>query len=106
MFEIWNALLNILSQLVIPDWGALVALLPIAIIALAVLTFALQFRKLAKAPPARRGFRPIEPATPAGHPHAGSVVRADLRGARCLPAVPGPGLRWPHPVPGRDRASH
>ncbi len=66
MFEIWNAILNLLSQLVIPDWGALVALLPIAIISLAVLVFALQFRKLAKAPPARRGFQPIERATPAG----------------------------------------
>lgn len=66
MFEIWNLILDVLSQLVIPDWGALVALLPIAIISLAVLVFALQFRKLAKAPPARRGFQPVEPATPAG----------------------------------------
>ena len=66
MFEIWNWILDVLSQAVIPDWGALVALLPIAIISLAVLVFALQFRKLAKAPPARRGFQPVEPATPAG----------------------------------------
>ena len=28
MFEIWNWLLNILSQVVIPDWGALISLLP------------------------------------------------------------------------------
>ena len=66
MFELWNWTLDVLSQLVIPDWGALVALLPIAIISLAVLVFALQFRKLARAPKARRGFQPVKPATPAG----------------------------------------
>ena len=66
MFEIWNWTLDVLSQFVIPDWGALVALLPIAILSLVVLVVALQFRKLAKAPKARRGFQPIEPATPAG----------------------------------------
>ena len=66
MFDAWNALLNILSQFVIPDWGALIALLPIAIIALAVLTFALLFRRIISAPKARRGFQRIEPATPEG----------------------------------------
>jgi len=66
MFELWNGLLNILSQLVIPDWGALISLLPIAVIALAVLTFAILFRRLLSAPKARRGFQPIEPATPEG----------------------------------------
>jgi hypothetical protein len=66
MFEIWNWLLDVLSQLVIPDWGALVALLPIMMISLAVLVFALQFRKLARAPKPRRGFQPVAPATPAG----------------------------------------
>lgn len=66
MFDVWNALLETLSQFVIPDWGALIALLPIAMIALAVLTFVILFRRLARAPKARRGFRPIEPATPEG----------------------------------------
>ncbi len=66
MFEIWDSLLQTLSQFVIPDWGALIALLPIAIIALAVLVFAIQFRRLLTAPPARRGFQPVKPATPAG----------------------------------------
>jgi Cytochrome c oxidase subunit IV len=66
MFEAWNALLQTLTQFVIPDWGGLIALLPIAIIALAVLTFALLFRGLLRAPRARRGFQPIKPATPEG----------------------------------------
>lgn len=66
MFELWDSLLQTLSQFVIPDWGALIALLPIAIIALVVLVLAIQFRRLATAPPARRGFQPVKPATPAG----------------------------------------
>lgn len=66
MFEAWDALLQTLSQFVIPDWGGLIALLPIAMIALVVLTFALLFRRLLSAPKARRGFQPIKPATPEG----------------------------------------
>ena len=66
MFEAWSALLQLLSQFVIPDWGSLISLLPIAIMALALLTFAIVFRRLIRAPKARRGFRPIAPSTPAG----------------------------------------
>lgn len=66
MFEFWNALLNVLSQFVIPDWGSLVALIPIAIVTLAVVVFAILFRRLLSAPAARRGFQRIEPATPTG----------------------------------------
>jgi len=66
MFEIWDALLNTLSQFVIPDWGALIALIPIAILTLAVVVFAILFRRLLSAPGANRGFQRIEPGTPAG----------------------------------------
>lgn len=66
MFEAWNALLNALSQFVIPDWGALIALIPIAILTLAVVVFAILFWRLLSAPGASRGFQRIEPATPAG----------------------------------------
>jgi hypothetical protein len=66
MFELWNALLNVLAQFVIPDWGSLIALLPIAIIVLALLVFGILFRRLMQAPKARRGFVPIKPATPEG----------------------------------------
>ena len=64
MFEIWNWLLNLLSQVVIPDWGALISLLPIAIIVFALVVFGVLFRRLLSAPKARRGFQPIKPATP------------------------------------------
>jgi len=66
MFEAWNSLLNVLSQFVIPDWGALIALIPIAILALVVVVFAILFWRLLSAPRANRGFQRIEPATPAG----------------------------------------
>ena len=66
MFELWNALLNALSQFVIPDWGSLVALLPIAMITLVVVVFGIAFARLLSAPPARRGFQRIERATPTG----------------------------------------
>jgi Cytochrome c oxidase subunit IV len=66
MFEAWNAFLNTLSQFVIPDWGALVALMPIGVLTFAVVVFAIIFRRLLSAPKARRGFQPVGPATPAG----------------------------------------
>jgi plastocyanin len=66
MFEIWDALLNTLSQFVIPDWGALIALIPIAIMTLVIVVFAILFWRLLSAPRANRGFQRIEPATPAG----------------------------------------
>jgi len=49
---------------VIPDWGALISLLPIAIIVFALVVFGVLFRRLLSAPKARRGFQPIKPATP------------------------------------------
>ena len=66
MFEVWSALLNELSQFVIPDWGALIALIPIGILMLVIVVLAILFRRLLTAPKARRGFERIEPATPAG----------------------------------------
>jgi len=64
--EIWNGILELTSQFVIPDWGALVALMPIGVLALVVLVLALQFRRIFGAAPARRGKSRIEPRTPAG----------------------------------------
>jgi plastocyanin len=67
MFEdIWDAILQLTAQFVIPDWGAVIALLPIliAFAALAILLWV--FLRLWHAPPARRGKTRIEPKTPAG----------------------------------------
>ena len=39
MDQIWNGLLDLTSRFIIPDWGSLIALIPIAIVALIVLFF-------------------------------------------------------------------
>jgi len=64
--RIWTTLLELTSQLVSPDWGVLIGFLPVGIVLLVVVVLLATFRALIKAPPARRGFRPVEPQTPAG----------------------------------------
>jgi plastocyanin len=64
--DIWNGFLDLTSQFVMPDWGGLVALLPVGIFALVVLVVLAQVRRLAGAAPARRGKYRVEPRTPAG----------------------------------------
>jgi len=64
--EIWNGFLDLTSQFVMPDWGGLVALMPVGIFALVILVILLQVRALLGAGPTRRGKRRIEPRTPAG----------------------------------------
>ena len=63
--QIWNAILQFTSQLVIPDWGSLIALLPIGIAVLVAIVIIWLFRRLRAAPPARRGKQRIEPKPPA-----------------------------------------
>ncbi len=63
--QIWNGFLGLTSQLVIPDWGKLVALaLPVGTTVLVVLLMARTVLQVATVPPARRGKRRITPATP------------------------------------------
>jgi plastocyanin len=57
----WNSLLALLNQLVNPDWGALVALVPLAVAALVVAYLGWNMRRALSAPPTRT--RPL-PATP------------------------------------------
>jgi plastocyanin len=64
--QIWRGILDLISQLVIPDWGALVALLPVGIVVIVALGLFATFFRLMSAPPARRGRRRATPATPAG----------------------------------------
>src|SRR4051794_22689420 len=64
--QIWDGILQLTSKLVIPDWGALIALLPIGIAVLVAIILVWTFRRLRKAAPARRGKRPLTPRTPAG----------------------------------------
>jgi plastocyanin len=64
--QIWDAILELTSKLVIPDWGALVALLPIGIGVIVAVWVVATFRRLREAPPARRGKQPITPRPPPG----------------------------------------
>ena len=64
--QIWAAFLNQVAPFVIPDWGAVIALLPILIIFLTVAILLWVFLRIWHAPPARRGKTRIEPKTPAG----------------------------------------
>src|SRR5918995_4488341 len=64
--EIWNGFLELTSLFVMPDWGALIALMPIGILALVALVVVAQLRGIFAAPPARRGKGRVRPQTPAG----------------------------------------
>jgi plastocyanin len=65
--QIWNGILDLLSQVVIPDWGVLVALaLPVGTVVLVAIGLVWTFRRLMTAPPARRGVQRVAPKTPSG----------------------------------------
>lgn len=66
MEQIWNAILELLARFVTPDWGALIALLPIAVAALVVLFIAWLVWRLMSLGPPRRGKRRQPPRPPAG----------------------------------------
>ena len=64
--DIWDWILEKTGLLVTPDWNSLVALLPIAILALVVVWLIWIVRRFRHQPPARRGKTPIRRGTPAG----------------------------------------
>lgn len=64
--EFWNGILELMAKLVIPDWGAIIAMLPVLIFALSVVVIAATFWRLLRVPKARRGKQRIEPVPPPG----------------------------------------
>lgn len=64
--DIWNWFLETTALLVTPDWNALVALIPIAIMVLVVVWLIWTIRRFRNAPPARRGKARLARRTPAG----------------------------------------
>lgn len=64
--DLWDGFLGLTELFVIPDWGALIALLPIFVLVPIVALLALTFLRLARAKPARRGKARIVPRTPPG----------------------------------------
>ncbi len=64
--ELWNGILELMAQFVIPDWGALIALLPVFVFALILVWLVVTFARILRAPKPRRGIRRVPPRTPAG----------------------------------------
>jgi plastocyanin len=64
--ELWNDILELTARFVIPDWGEIIALLPIVMFVLIVAALLWVFVRLWRAAPAQRGKTRIEPRTPAG----------------------------------------
>jgi len=64
--DIWNGILEVSAKLVIPDWGALVNLIPIGLLVIVALWLVLTVRRFATAGPTRRGGGRITPLPPPG----------------------------------------
>ncbi len=80
MDQLWTNILNFVNQLVSPDWGSLVALIPLVLL-LGVLAFvAWLVVRFATAGPTRRGIRKVSPRPPAGV-HAAAPSYAPVIGA-------------------------
>lgn len=64
--DLWNGILELVAQFVIPDWGALIALLPVFIFVLTIVGLVAIFLRLFRAPKARRGKMRVTSRTPPG----------------------------------------
>ncbi len=64
--RIWTNILELTAQFVTPDWGKIIGVLPVIFVILVVAVLLWVFRRLVKAPPARRGKQRIETKAPAG----------------------------------------
>jgi plastocyanin len=64
--QLWTSILELISQLVIPDWGVLIGFIPVGILILVVVFLLWIARRLMTAPPPRRGKQPLRRTTPAG----------------------------------------
>jgi plastocyanin len=73
--QAWNSILKFTEQLVIPDWGGLVALIPIGLLGLVALWLLWTVRRFALAGPTQRGKRRLTPVPPPGvHAAPGSMA--------------------------------
>ncbi|MGZ8501349.1 MAG: cupredoxin domain-containing protein [Candidatus Limnocylindrales bacterium] len=66
MDQIWNAFLDLMARFVTPDWGALIGLIPIAILALVVMFIAWLLWRATSLGPTRRGKGRLPPRPPTG----------------------------------------
>ena len=66
MQALWQSILDLLSRLIIPEWGALVALIPLGLAAIVLLFFLWVARSYATAGPTRRAPVRLTPIAPPG----------------------------------------
>ncbi len=66
MNNLVQSILDLLTPIIIPDWGALVALIPVGLAVVVVLWFLLTLRRFATAGPTRRAPARVAPVAPAG----------------------------------------
>src|SRR5215211_424202 len=64
--DLVRTLLDVAAVFITPDWGALVGLIPVGLLLLVVLWFALTVRRFATAGPTRRAPARIQPVAPPG----------------------------------------
>ncbi len=64
--RLWTSILDVMAQLVTPDWGRIIGLLPVVILILSVVILARIFLRLMTAPQARRGKQRIPSKAPSG----------------------------------------
>jgi plastocyanin len=83
MDQIWNGILDLTARFIIPDWGSLIALIPIALVALVVLFLAWLLWRASSLGPKRRGKGPVRPSPPPGV-HAPAPSFAPLFGGIAL----------------------
>lgn len=67
MFEdLWNGILQLTSKFVIPDWGSVIAMLPVLVFAGAIVIIVILFLNIWRHPKPRVGKVKVEPIPPAG----------------------------------------
>ena len=64
--ELWTGLLAFSGQFIVPDWGALVALIPVGLAGLVLFYVTWTVYRFATAAPMARGVRRLPPVAPAG----------------------------------------
>lgn len=85
MQQFWDQILHLIGLIVSPDWGSLVALIPLGVAAVVVLYMAWLLARLATVPPKRIGRRRLAPQPPPGtHLPGGSISPLLISGGAAI----------------------
>jgi plastocyanin len=64
--RLWTSILELTAQFVTPDWGKLIAAIPVIVAIVVLIILVLVIRALRRAPPAQRGKQRLDRRAPAG----------------------------------------